>query len=261
MNLSAIRVPSPGIARHAQPFRHDASMKHSSSIHFALCALFLTLCAFASSQTALAAPKDAASANRSAPAQPALISPEDLSDITPDGASAVAGNVSEVQDLLKAGSLAELRSARNGSYGAQLYFLPRELVYYVVLAQETRLWRVVKTQDEARAESVYAQFSRKSFELAAGEIRRTQLQAQTALLDRVIAVSADRASRLSADLQLAQQQDVQVSERQQKLQAESLALQSGKAEAERKLRALRLQVDQLQRESEAGLSPPPAAFR
>ena len=49
-----------------------------------------------------------------------------------------------------------------------------------------------------------------SLQLADGEIRRTQLQAQTALLERVIAVSSNRASRLSADLALAQQQDSQV---------------------------------------------------
>ncbi|WP_440588096.1 DUF2968 domain-containing protein [Candidatus Burkholderia verschuerenii] len=67
-----------------------------------------------------------------------------------------------------------------------------------------------------------------------------------------VAVSANR---LSADLALAQQQDAQVSERQQKLQAESMALASDKAEAERKLRVLQQQVDQLQRQSEAGLTP------
>ncbi len=112
-----------------------------------------------------------------------------------------------------------------------------------------------QAQDDMRADSIYAQFSRKSFDLADGEIRRTRLQAKTELLDRVIAVSANCANRLSADLILAQQQDTQVSERQQKLQAESMAFQSGKAEAERKLRALQMQVEQLQCQSEMGLTP------
>jgi hypothetical protein len=191
----------------------------------------------------------------SSAAQAAPSFAEDLSDLKPDGSAPVVGNIDEMQKLLQAGNLSEMRATHNASYGAQLYFLPREMVYYVALSQEAHLWRVVKTQDENRAESVYAQFARKSFELADGEIRRTRLQAQTALLDRVIAVSATRANRLSADLALAQQQDSQVSERQQKLQAESMALQSDKAEAERKLRALQQQVDQLQRQSEAGLTP------
>jgi predicted nucleic acid-binding Zn-ribbon protein len=71
----------------------------------------------------------------------------------------------------------------------------------------------------------------------------------------VIAKSADRANRLTADLQLAQQQDSQVSQRQQQLQAESAVLQTDKLDAERKLRALQMQVEQLQKQTEAGLAP------
>jgi hypothetical protein len=233
-------------------FRHDAIMKHSRSTRSAILVFTLSLFgAFLPFADAHAVAKPDASASQTAQAA------DDLSDLTPDGStqSPVTGNVTELQDLNKAGSLVELRSTRNANYGAQLYFLPREMVYYIALSQDKRLWRVVKTQDDVRAESVYAQFSRKSFDLASGEIRRAQLQAQTALLDRVIAVSANRANRLSADLALAQQQDAQVSERQQKLQAESMALASDKAEAERKLRVLQQQVDQLQRQSEAGLTP------
>ncbi|BAO87126.1 DUF2968 domain-containing protein [Caballeronia cordobensis] len=181
---------------------------------------------------------------------------EDLSDLNADSnAPRVEGNIAELQNLVQAGSLTELRATRNGSYGAKLFFLAQDMLYYVALSQDARWWRVVKTQDAARAESIYAQFSRKSYELAYGEIRRMQLQAQKELLDRVIAKSADRANRLSADLALAQQQDSQVTQRQQQLQAESQALQTDKLEAERKLRALQLQVEQLQRQSEAGLAP------
>ena len=85
------------------------------------------------------------------------------------------------------------------------------------------------------------------------EISRTQLQAQKALLERVIAVSDDRAKRLSADLSIARAQDSEVSQRQQLLQAESAALQGDKLSAERKLRALQQQVEQLQPQTEAGL--------
>lgn len=153
---------------------------------------------------------------------------------------------------MQSGGLTELRDTRNGSYGAKLFFLAQDMLFYVALSQDDRWWRVVKTQDQGRAEAIYAQFSRKSFELADGEIRRMQLVAQKALLERVIVKSAERANRLSADLALAQQQDSQVSQRQQQLQVESAALQSDKLEAERKLRALQMQVDQLQRQTEAG---------
>ncbi|WP_250534466.1 DUF2968 domain-containing protein [Caballeronia sp. AZ10_KS36] len=230
-------------------------MKHSRFIRTATLAVALSvLGAFAS---AFAAP--VANAPQASPAQ---LPAEDLSNVKADGSAPTAGNLAELQELVQAGSVTELRATRNASYGAKLYFLPKDMVYYVALQQETQLWRVVKTQDASRAEALYAQFARKSYELADGEIRRAQLQAQTALLERVIAVSSNRASRLSADLALAQQQDSQVSERQQKLQAESAALQTDKLEAERKLRALQQQVEQLQRATEAGLtSAPPTPLR
>ncbi|KND55973.1 putative lipoprotein [Candidatus Paraburkholderia kirkii] len=125
-----------------------------------------------------------------------------------------------------------MRETRNGSYGAKLFFLAQDMLFYVALSQDDRWWSVVKTQDPGRAESIYAQFARKSFDLADGEIRRMQLAAQKALLERVIEKSAERANRLSTNLAFAQQQDSQVSQRQQQLQ-----------------------VDQLQRQTEAGLAP------
>ena len=240
-------------------------MKQSSTIRYATLALALSiglLAPFAGAVAASTQMKYAPKASqptqgaRTGDDDSAQSGPEDLSDVNADTlAPRAEGNITELQSLLQSGSLMELRATRNGSYGAKLFFLARDMLFYVALSQDDRWWRVVKTQDQGRAESIYAQFSRKSFELADGEIRRMQLSAQKALLERVIAKSADRANRLSADLALAQQQDSQVSQRQQQLQVESAALQSDKLEAERKLRALQMQVDQLQRQTEAGLTP------
>jgi hypothetical protein len=164
-----------------------------------------------------------------------------------------AGNVSELKQMVQAGKLTELRVTYNGNYGAALFFYPQDMVYYVALFQDKNFWRVVKTQDNAHAETVYAQFARKSYALAEGEIHRTQLQAQKALLERVIAVSNDRAQRLTADLSIARAQESEVSQRQQQMQLESTALQNDKAAAERKLRMLQQQVQQLQDQSDAGI--------
>lgn len=177
----------------------------------------------------------------------------DLDNLDGETSADARGNVAELKQMVQAGSLTEMRVTYNGSYGAGLFFYPRDMVFYVALFQDKNYWRVVKTQDDAHAETVYAQFARKSYSLADGEIRRTQLVAQKALLERVIAVSNDRALRLSADLSIAQAQESQVSQRQQQMQAESLALQNDKTAAERKLRALQNQVRQLQEQNEAGL--------
>ncbi|BAN23851.1 DUF2968 domain-containing protein [Caballeronia insecticola] len=237
-------------------------MKQPSTIRYATLALALSVGLLALAPSAFAAAPQSKYGTKSTQSAQSgddaatQASAEDLSDLQADArAPRVEGNIAELQNLMQAGSLIELRETRNGSYGAKLFFLAQDMLFYVALSQEDRLWRVVKTQDQVRAESIYAQFARKSSDLADGEIRRMQLAAQKSLLDRVIAKSADRANRLTADLALAQQQDSQVSERQQQLQAESAALQTDKLEAERKLRALQMQVDQLQRQAEAGLAP------
>lgn len=244
-------------------FGPNANMKQSRPIRHTTLTLALSLCLcgtlapFAIASAASSQPRTAATAPRPGPgadARTADNADNDASSPASDPrAPRAEGNIAELQSLVQAGSLTELRATRNGSYGAKLFFLAQEMLYYVALSQDDRWWRVVKTQDAGRADSVYAEFARKSFSLAEGEIRRIQLTAQKALLDRVIAKSADRANRLSADLVLAQQQDSQVSQRQQQLQVEAATLQSDKLEAERKLRALQMQVDQLQRATEAGL--------
>jgi hypothetical protein len=66
-------------------------------------------------------------------------------------------------------------------------------------------------------------------------------------------VSNDRAQRLTADLSIARAQESEVSQRQQQMQVESTALQNDKAAAERKLRMLQQQVQQLQDQSDAGI--------
>ena len=188
---------------------------------------------------------------RIAPANGSMADFQDGTDGASNGQS--AGNVAELKQMVQARKLTELRVTYNGNYGAGLFFYPQEMVYYVALFQDKNFWRVVKSQDAAHAETVYAQFARKSYALAEGEIRRTQLQAQKALLERVIAVSSDRAQRLTADLSIARAQESEVSQRQQQMQVESTALQNDKAVAERRLRALQLQVQALQDQNEAGL--------
>jgi hypothetical protein len=185
---------------------------------------------------------------------PAYGSMGDFQDGT-DGSTSgqAAGNVSELRQMVQAKKLTELRVTYNGNYGAALFFYPQDMVYYVALFQDKNFWRVVKSQDNMHAETVYAQFARKSYSLAEGEIQRTQLQAQKALLERVIAVSNDRAQRLTADLSIARAQESEVSQRQQQMQAESIALQNDKSNAERRLRALQQQVKQLQDQNEAGI--------
>jgi uncharacterized phage infection (PIP) family protein YhgE len=163
------------------------------------------------------------------------------------------GDVAALMQLIHDSQLVELRTTYNGSFGASLFFYPPDMTWYVALFQDKHFWRVIRSQDEARAEAIYANFAKQTERLADVEIRRTQLDAQKAYIERVIAQSEDRARRLQADLNVARTQQAQVNDRQRQMLADATALRSEKARAQDQLRELQRQVKDLQRQTEAGL--------
>ncbi|AWV00932.1 hypothetical protein DM992_16490 [Burkholderia sp. JP2-270] len=163
------------------------------------------------------------------------------------------GNVAELTQMLHDGRIVEMRTTYNGSYGASLMFDPREMTYYVALFQDKHLWRVIRSQEKNRAEMVYANFVQQTVQLADIEIRRTELQAQKTFLERVIALQANRAQQLQADLSVARSQQAEVAQRQKSAQEQAQALQVEKRAAQMQLRDLQEQVRQLEKQTETGL--------
>ncbi|WP_175664070.1 DUF2968 domain-containing protein [Burkholderia ambifaria] len=178
---------------------------------------------------------------------PATASPASATD------AAAQGNVAELTQMLQDGRIVEMRTTYNGSYGASLMFDQREMTYYVALFQDKHLWRVIKSQEKSRAERVYANFVQQTVQLADVEIRRTELQAQKTFLERVIALQANRAQQLQADLSVARSQQAEVAQRQQSAREQTQALQVEKRAAQVQLRDLQEQVRQLQRQADTGL--------
>ncbi|MBR8331921.1 DUF2968 domain-containing protein [Burkholderia ambifaria] len=178
---------------------------------------------------------------------PATASPASATD------AAAQGNVAELTQMLQDGRIVEMRTTYNGSYGASLMFDQREMTYYVALFQDKHLWRVIKSQEKSRAERVYANFVQQTVQLADVEIRRTELQAQKTFLERVIALQANRAQQLQADLSVARSQQAEVAQRQQSAREQTQALQVEKRSAQVQLRDLQEQVRQLQRQADTGL--------
>ncbi|KVM93890.1 DUF2968 domain-containing protein [Burkholderia diffusa] len=179
-----------------------------------------------------------------------IAAPASAASATEAGAQ---GNVAELTQLLHDGRIVEMRTTYNGSYGASLMFDPREMTYYVALFQDKHLWRVIRSQEKSRAEMVYANFVQQTVQLADVEIRRTELQAQKTFLERVIALQANRAQQLQADLNVARGQQAEVAQRQKAAQEQTQALQIEKRAAQVQLRDLQEQVRQLERQSETGL--------
>lgn len=174
--------------------------------------------------------------------------------LTPDEAKQSAtGNVAELQQKIHSADLTELRTTYNGSYGASLLFYGKDMTYYVALFQQKNFWRVIKTQDEARAEQIYRDFARQTAQLSDVEIRRTKLEAQKAYTDHLVALSQERANRLQADLNIAHEQQTIVNSMQQQTRAEAVALAQQKAQSQEQLRVAQRQVRDLQRQLESGL--------
>jgi hypothetical protein len=164
-----------------------------------------------------------------------------------------SGNVAELQQMIHGSDLSELRTTYNGSYGASLLFYGKETTYYVALFQQKNFWRVIKTQDDGRAEAIYRDFARQTVQLSEVEIRRTRLDAQKVLTERLIALSQDRANRMQADLTVARQQQAIVASQQKQTRDEAAALETQKLAAQEQLRATQRQVHDLQRQLETGL--------
>jgi hypothetical protein len=165
----------------------------------------------------------------------------------------VAGNVAELQQMIGDSDLSELRTTYNGSYGASLLFYGKEMTYYVALFQQKNFWRVIKTQDQTRADLIYKDFVRQTAQLSDVEIRRTRLEAQKAFTERMITLSQGRANRLQADLDVARQQQSIVNSQQQQTRAEATVLAQQKAAAQDQLRAQQREVRELQRQLDSGL--------
>jgi hypothetical protein len=200
----------------------------------------------------LSAPVVAAAAAPAIPL-PKPLTPDQSAPAAADDTKDTQGTVAELQQRMRGNELAELRTSYNGSYGASLLFYGKELTYYVVLFQQKNFWRVIKTQNEARAEGVYADFVHKSAQLADVELHRIKVAAQKDYTERLIALSEVSAERLQADLGVARQQQALVASRQKEVREQTVSLETQKRAAQEQLREVRRQVQALQRETEQGL--------
>lgn len=170
-----------------------------------------------------------------------------------DETTEVQGNVAELQRLMHGNELSELRTAYNGTYGASLLLHGKDMTYYAVLFEQKNFWRVIKTTSQDRAEAVYADFARRSAQLADVDIKRTVLTAQKAYTEELLAKAQARADRLQADLELARKQQALVAGRQKQAREEAASLQTQQLAAQEQLNAMQHQIHLLQRETEQGL--------
>ncbi len=173
------------------------------------------------------------------------------------GEAANSSTMAELQQLIQARSLNELRTTYNGNYGASLLFKADELVYYVAMFQQKNFWRVVKTKSEPQAEQTYQAFVDQTAQLAEVDIRRIKLDAERANTEKLIATNEGRLNALQSDLSVQRQQEQQVAARQEQARQEAAALANDRQVAKEQLIALQRQIRALE-EQQAKIDAPVA---
>ncbi|KNY08801.1 lipoprotein [Achromobacter piechaudii] len=177
---------------------------------------------------------------------PAPATPVTPPAAAPAVAARPASTVAELQGLIQARQVSELRTAYNGTYGASLLFKPDDLTYYVALFQQKDFWRVLKTVSEKQAESTYRAFAAQSADLAEVDIKRIKLQAEYAHAEKLLASRSAQLSTLQADRTLRIQQEEQVAARQEQSRQEASALADQQKDVRQQLRDLQRQIDSLE---------------
>ncbi|MBN4665819.1 DUF2968 domain-containing protein [Pandoraea nosoerga] len=161
---------------------------------------------------------------------------------------AASGTIQELRDRIQNKEVTELRTTYNGRYGASLLFYPQTMGCYVALFHEGQFWRVVKLNNEKKAEALYGDFVRQTQVLADVEIRRIKLEAQKALMERQLAESEARLNAVQNDLAIQRQQEQALAQNQQAIREQASALETERTAARIRLTDLQGQIRSLEAE-------------
>ncbi len=156
--------------------------------------------------------------------------------------------VAQLQQLIQARSIQELRTAYNGRFGASLLFAADSMTYYVALFQQREFWRVFKTTDESLAERMYTQYRQDTVDYAAADLDRIKLQAEVAKAEKQLNESADQLTVLQNDLALQRQQEALAIAQREESRREAQALAEQEREAREQLRELQRQIKDLEQQ-------------
>ena len=207
----------------------------------ALLVLSLTACAHANGWRA--PPSAPASAPVSAPASNAPVS----------------STAAELQRVMAAGELAEMRTTYNGPYGASLLFNADTLTYYVALFHDKQFWRVIRTDEFEKAESLYRNFAEQTQQLAQVYLDTLRLDAGKRHTERLVAMNEMRLRGLEAELAQQQQQAATVSQTIAENRQQAISLSGDLRATNTQLEALQSQIRELQaRQLDPALNLPAA---
>lgn len=172
--------------------------------------------------------------------------------------STVGNTAAELQRLMAAGSLSEMRTTYNGQYGASLLFHAESLNYYVALFHEKQFWRVIRTDQIENAETVYATFAQQTRQLAQVYLDTLRLDAGKSYTEKLVAMNQNRLRGLEQERAQQQQQAAAVSQSIADNRQQAAALSGDLKATNTQLEALQAQIRALQAlQLDTGLDLPP----
>ncbi|ALV05353.1 DUF2968 family protein [Roseateles depolymerans] len=154
----------------------------------------------------------------------------------------------EVLRLQSAGQLTSMRRADNGSFNAQLFFHVGTARYFVVLAHDKDLWRVVQAQDSAQALRTYEELAGQSAALAGDELRRLELKAQTDAAERELRQAQAQARQMAEELEADRRYRAMIQAQENQSRADVSALQQQQRQIQEQLMAEQRRVMELRRQ-------------
>ncbi|WP_458072484.1 DUF2968 domain-containing protein [Rhodanobacter sp. BL-MT-08] len=182
----------------------------------------------------------------SACAAPVHHSQAPVAQNTPAPAQASAGTVAYLRQLVDSHQLTQLRTTFSGNYGATLFFQPDKLSYYVALFHGDVYWRVIQTDSEPSAESIYRAFADQSEKLAQVDIDALRLKAGNSYAEQMVALNEKRLRSLQQDANRQQQQAQEVAAQQQQSQQRAVALSNDLRNTRNQLDAVKARIRALE---------------
>jgi len=179
---------------------------------------------------------------------------------TPPSSEASVGAVAHLRQLVDSHQLTQLRTTFNGDYGATLFFQPEKLSYYVAMFHGDAYWRVIQTDSERNAESIYNAFAQQSEKLAEVDIDALRLKAGNTYAEQMVALNEKRLQNLQQDANRQQQQAQQVAVQQQQAQQQAVALSNDLRSSSNQLDAVKERIRALEAQQanpDLVLPPPP----
>ncbi len=187
-------------------------------------------------------PADAGDADAS------MTEPPSTSAVSPMQPPPRSALMDEVLRLQNAGRLTSMRRADNGSFSAHLFFQVDAARYFVVLAQGKDLWRVTQAQDSAQALRLYEDLAAQSAALAADELRRLELKAQTDAAERELRQAQAQARQMAEEVEADRRYRALIQAQEKRSRADVSALQQQQRELQEQLMAEQRRVMELRRQ-------------